>query len=161
MSNSMTSSNSDFSQQHDSTSRNRSHTRPRRVLCSAISFAVSQDVKKRKARIRQKRFRDRRRSLANADQSSIVPENEDAVMYDAECPPPPYIATHQRIAIADFFERLRTINTCLPICITCKESFLNMRMSGMRCERCSKEVRSLNYIIFSSLMFVLHVMMAA
>ena len=42
--------------------------------------------------------------------------------------PPPYIPAHQKRAVNDFFNRLRSIDTVLAVCSTCKESYYGMRL---------------------------------
>lgn len=102
--------------------------------------------KKKLNRERQKKYRDRQRTAA------IIHENQ--ISQTTECfsgtsrniqtleasSTTTYIATHQKRAVDDFFDRLNAIADTSPVCHTCKESHHGIRMSGLQCERCSKEV---------------------
>jgi hypothetical protein len=129
-----------------SASRNRTDTRSRRITSAPFSSndaSRASEQKKKATRERQRRYRDRQRA------STTRPSDED--ISNTECfanrqrrselnPTTSYISSHQSHALNDFLDRLRKIDTDLQICLTCRESYLGMTMSGFQCERCSKEV---------------------
>ena len=93
---------------------------------------------RKRNRERQRRYRERQRSSANHALSPRQIENDGTGRVDAQ--PDTYLAAHQQLAIADFWERVRCFGTQLFECSTCKERYHGMRMKDSQCERCSNEV---------------------
>ena len=93
---------------------------------------------RKRNRERQRRYRERQRGSANRARSPGQTENDDTGRVDAQ--PDAYLAAHQQLAIADFWERVRCFGSQLFECSTCKERYHGMRVKDSQCERCSNEV---------------------
>ena len=94
-------------------------------------------MRRQRNRVRQQRYRERQRALLNDAEGSRLAHGAPTS--------PPYIPAHQKDAIDEFFDRLRSVDTVLAVCSTCQESYYGIRVRLTECERCSNEVRSLLY----------------
>lgn len=89
-------------------------------------------------RERQQCYCDRQHCLINRRPS---PENNTVGgTADPDTQPDAYLAPHQQLAIAAFFERINFFRSWLLKCSTCKEKYHGMRTNSSQCERCLNEV---------------------
>ena len=64
-------------------------------------------------------------------------------------PPDWHLAHHQLQAVHDFFNRVARTHADLHKCSTCFEQYYGMHMSGTECDRCSREVCMLSFMLLS------------
>ena len=100
--------------------------------------------------------RTRRRTLADATDPVLVARRDNARERERQRQrlrrhrmrpgnssdvPAPFLPVHQQNAINDFMDRVLTVRYSEAECDTCLERYHGMRMRGVQCDRCRREVR--------------------
>ena len=101
----------------------------------------------RQARLHEQARQTRVHLLAStAQQDWNMTDNDDAFRSHQ---PDQYLAHHQLQAVHDFFNHVACSHTDLHECTTCLEQYYGMHMSGTECDRCSREVCMLSFVLLS------------
>ena len=104
----------------------------------------------RQAQLREQAQQTRVHLLAStAQQDWNMTDNDDAFRSHQ---PDWYLPHHQLQAVHDFFNRVTCSHADLHECTTCLEQYYGMHMSGTECDRCSREVCMLSFVLLSLFM---------
>ena len=136
---------------HNNADRSRRH----REVCTT-STGPAADARRAKQReqnrARQARLRERARQTRVHPVASTAEEDWNTTDDDdtfRSHPPDRHLTHHQVQAVDDFFTRVARTHTDLHECSTCLEQYYGMHMSGTECDRCSREVCMLSFVLLS------------